>query len=272
MTGAVSRLQFVAERESARPCSRTYSTSRHSRPVRRRCGKGGHNHMLLWRRPRRLPPDNQLEVETLVSALRGEAPVAFGTRGRVASRWSRPASAMAAGPVDQPATVGVAANSLVDRLRAPPDRASGTQLIQELIAAGCSRATRFSPAGDKVMRVHAQTATIENGFVWLPHEAPWLADYLAEFAAFPRGRWDDQSTPPPRRWRGRTGGSLFQGRSSGLSFCAGNGGDSSRRGDDGASATGQAQTLGALGRMSQKGGHRASGVARESLVSARSRP
>jgi len=34
--------------------------------------------MLLWRRPRRLPPDNQLEVETLVSALRGEAPVAFG--------------------------------------------------------------------------------------------------------------------------------------------------------------------------------------------------
>ena len=131
---------------------------------------------------------------------------------------------MAAGPVDQPATVGVAANSLVDRLRAPPDRASGTQLIQELIAAGCSRATRFSPAGDKVMRVHAQTATIENGFVWLPHETPWLADYLAEFAAFPRGRWDDQSTPPPRRWRGRTGGSLFQGRSSGLSFCAGNGG------------------------------------------------
>ncbi len=42
------------------------------------------------------------------------------------------------------------------------------------------------------MRPDAQTATIENGFVWLPHEAPWLADYLAEFAAFPRGRHDDQ--------------------------------------------------------------------------------
>ena len=49
------------------------------------------------------------------------------------------------------------------------------------------------PEGDKVMRLHAETATIENGFVWLPHEAPWLADYLAEFAAFPRGRHDDQA-------------------------------------------------------------------------------
>ena len=82
------------------------------------------------------------------------------------------------------------------------DRASGTQLIQELIAAGCSRATRFSPEGDKVMRLHAQTATIENGFVWLPEAAPWLADYLAEFSAFPRGRHDDQvdSTAQALAW------------------------------------------------------------------------
>ena len=72
------------------------------------------------------------------------------------------------------------------------DRASGTQLIQELIAAGCSRATRFAPEGDKVMRLHAETATIENGFVWLPEAAPWLADYLSELLAFPAGRHDDQ--------------------------------------------------------------------------------
>ena len=77
-------------------------------------------------------------------------------------------------------------------MRSPAGQAAGTQLIQELIAAGCSRATRFSPEGDKIMRLHAETATIENGFVWLPEEAPWLADYLAEFAAFPRGRHDDQ--------------------------------------------------------------------------------
>ncbi len=85
------------------------------------------------------------------------------------------------------------------------DRASGTQLIQELIAAGCSRATRYSPEGDKVMRLHAQTATIENGFVFLPEEAPWLADYLAELTAFPAGRHDDQvdSTAQALAWSKR---------------------------------------------------------------------
>ena len=79
---------------------------------------------------------------------------------------------------------------------------SPAAIIQELIVAGCSRATRFSPEGDKVMRLHAQTATIENGFVWLPEEAPWLADSLAELLAFPAGRHDDQfdSTAQALAW------------------------------------------------------------------------
>jgi hypothetical protein len=42
------------------------------------------------------------------------------------------------------------------------------------------------------MRMHAQTAMIENGFVHLPKEAGWLAEYLHELSAFPRGRHDDQ--------------------------------------------------------------------------------
>jgi predicted phage terminase large subunit-like protein len=42
------------------------------------------------------------------------------------------------------------------------------------------------------MRLHAQTAVIENGFVFLPEEAPWLADYLSELTTFPAGRHDDQ--------------------------------------------------------------------------------
>ena len=33
---------------------------------------------------------------------------------------------------------------------------------------------------------------IENGFVHLPAEAPWLEDYLHELAFFPNGRYDDQ--------------------------------------------------------------------------------
>jgi predicted phage terminase large subunit-like protein len=72
------------------------------------------------------------------------------------------------------------------------DRASGTQLIQELIAEGIYAVTRYRPQADKVMRMHAQTATIENGFVHLPQTAPWLAEYLHELAVFPYGRHDDQ--------------------------------------------------------------------------------
>jgi hypothetical protein len=33
---------------------------------------------------------------------------------------------------------------------------------------------------------------IENGFVHLPKEAAWLAEYLHELTAFPRGKHDDQ--------------------------------------------------------------------------------
>ena len=72
------------------------------------------------------------------------------------------------------------------------DRASGTQLIQELIADGCHAVTRYQPECDKVMRLHAQTAIIENGFVHLPEAAPWLAEYLHEMAVFPKGKHDDQ--------------------------------------------------------------------------------
>ena len=54
------------------------------------------------------------------------------------------------------------------------DKASGTQLIQELVAAGLYAVTRYQPQSDKVMRIHAQTAMIANGFVHLPDAAPWL--------------------------------------------------------------------------------------------------
>ena len=52
------------------------------------------------------------------------------------------------------------------------DKASGTQLIQELITDGCHGVTRYQPTGDKTMRLHAQTAMIENGFVHIPETAP----------------------------------------------------------------------------------------------------
>src|SRR6266700_3522632 len=82
------------------------------------------------------------------------------------------------------------------------DKASGTQLIQELIAEGLHAVTRYQPQTDKVMRMHAQTAMIENGFVHLPDTAPWLAQYLHELTVFPNARPDDQvdSTAPMLDW------------------------------------------------------------------------
>ena len=73
------------------------------------------------------------------------------------------------------------------------DKASGTQLIQELITDGCHGVTRYQPTGDKTMRLHAQTANIENGFVHIPENAPWLAEYLHELTVFPKGKHDDQA-------------------------------------------------------------------------------
>ena len=63
---------------------------------------------------------------------------------------------------------------------------------QELLADGVHAVTRYRPQSDKVMRLHAQTAMIENGFVHLPEAALWLAPYVAELTTFPNGKHDDQ--------------------------------------------------------------------------------
>ena len=82
------------------------------------------------------------------------------------------------------------------------DKASGTQLIQELREEGVHAVTAYNPEYDKVMRMHAQTGAIANGFVYLPQEAPWLAEYLYELAMFPNGKYDDQvdSTSQALAW------------------------------------------------------------------------
>jgi predicted phage terminase large subunit-like protein len=72
------------------------------------------------------------------------------------------------------------------------DKASGTQLIQELTRDGFYGATSYYPSMDKVMRMHSVTSTIENGFVYLPDKAEWLAEYMHEMTTFPKGKHDDQ--------------------------------------------------------------------------------
>jgi predicted phage terminase large subunit-like protein len=73
------------------------------------------------------------------------------------------------------------------------DKASGTQLIQELISEGMHAINKYEPEGDKIMRMHSVTSTIENGFVHLPDKAAWLGEYLHELATFPNGKYDDQA-------------------------------------------------------------------------------
>src|SRR3984893_19473035 len=72
------------------------------------------------------------------------------------------------------------------------DKASGTQLIQELIADGCYGVTRYQPTTDKIKRLNAQTGMIENGVFHIPESASWLAEYLHEMTVFPNGKHDDQ--------------------------------------------------------------------------------
>jgi len=73
------------------------------------------------------------------------------------------------------------------------DKASGTQLIQELISEGEHAVKKYEPTMDKTMRMHSVTSTIENGFVHLPDRAGWLGEYLHELTTFPRGKNDDQA-------------------------------------------------------------------------------
>jgi predicted phage terminase large subunit-like protein len=73
------------------------------------------------------------------------------------------------------------------------DKASGTQLIQELTRDGLYGVTRYEPTMEKIMRLNSITSAIENGFVYLPTESDWLADYVHELTTFPSGKHDDQA-------------------------------------------------------------------------------
>jgi predicted phage terminase large subunit-like protein len=68
---------------------------------------------------------------------------------------------------------------------------TGMSLIQDLRSLNYYPVP-VDPRGDKVLRMHAQTARIEAGAVHLPACAPWLEDFRSEVLAFPHGRHDDQ--------------------------------------------------------------------------------
>jgi predicted phage terminase large subunit-like protein len=71
------------------------------------------------------------------------------------------------------------------------NKGSGMSLIQDLRDENIY-AIKVDPAGDKVMRMNAQTARIEAGAVSLPRSASWLDEFRREIMAFPAGRYTDQ--------------------------------------------------------------------------------
>lgn len=72
------------------------------------------------------------------------------------------------------------------------DCGSGTSLYQQLRRENFGKIYAVRPLKDKKTRMENQTAFIENGFVYIPHEAEWLTAFLHELAVFPNGRHDDQ--------------------------------------------------------------------------------
>jgi predicted phage terminase large subunit-like protein len=42
------------------------------------------------------------------------------------------------------------------------------------------------------MRLDAQTAWFENGLVFLPRTAPWLAEYVTEVTGFPGTKYENR--------------------------------------------------------------------------------
>jgi len=84
------------------------------------------------------------------------------------------------------------ANAFCPKVMLIEDKGSGTQLIQELTQQGMHGIKGYQPKMDKIMRLHSVTSTIENGFVYLPATAHWLAEYRQELITFPKGQFDDQ--------------------------------------------------------------------------------
>ena len=71
------------------------------------------------------------------------------------------------------------------------DAGTGTALAKELQNQGLP-VIAVKPELDKRIRMSIQSVKFEGGQIFLPKEAPWLADFESELFSFPGGRYDDQ--------------------------------------------------------------------------------
>lgn len=77
------------------------------------------------------------------------------------------------------------------RAKLVEDKANGTAVIR-MLKNKIPGLIAFNPDGGKEVRAQAVAPDIEAGNVFLPENAPWVHDFVAECAAFPSGAHDDQ--------------------------------------------------------------------------------
>jgi len=75
------------------------------------------------------------------------------------------------------------------------DKVSGTGLIQAIKHQARFPVESIKRSTDKQLRANDVLGWIESEYVYLPKNATWLSEYLAEFSQFPQGRHDDQVDP-----------------------------------------------------------------------------
>jgi predicted phage terminase large subunit-like protein len=71
------------------------------------------------------------------------------------------------------------------------DKANGSAIIS-MLRNKMSGVIPVNPQGGKVARVNAISDYIQAGNVWLPKNEPWVEEYIEEWAAFPKGKNDDE--------------------------------------------------------------------------------
>jgi predicted phage terminase large subunit-like protein len=92
------------------------------------------------------------------------------------------------------------------------DKGSGISLIQTVRKSGLQGVIPMSPSKDKETRLLGQTPKLESGSLFLPRSSPWLADFMQEYLAFPKGRHDDQIDALSQflEWRRNREDSMFE--------------------------------------------------------------
>ncbi|WP_368658669.1 phage terminase large subunit [Metabacillus halosaccharovorans] len=70
------------------------------------------------------------------------------------------------------------------------DKANGSAIIS-MLRNKMPGVIPVNPNGGKVARVNAISDYIQAGNVWLPKNEPWVEEFIEEWAAFPRGKNDD---------------------------------------------------------------------------------